>query len=67
MEDIDYTLKEILPANIEATLVSREKVVGPWSADHLCTVALKLPGNARFSWPEMSVDQAEAFKDLKMQ
>ena len=44
VEDIEYTLKEILPENIEATLVSRVKVVGPWSADHLCTVEMKLPG-----------------------
>ena len=30
MEDIDYTLKEILPENIETTLVLRVKVLGPW-------------------------------------
>ena len=65
-EDIDYTLNEILAEHIEATLVSRVKVIGPWSADHLCTVILKLPDNQRFSWPEMSVDQAEVFKDIKM-
>ena len=65
VEDIEYTLKEILPENIEATLVSRVKVVGPWSADHLCTVEMKLPGagDQRFSWPEMSVNQADVSKD----
>ena len=31
-EDIEYTLKEIFSEDIEATLVSRVKMIGPWSA-----------------------------------
>ena len=68
-EDIDYTLREIFPVEMEAKLTSRVKAphYGPRSADHLCSVQIKLPDDQRFSWPEMMADQAEVFKDLALQ
>ena len=68
-EDIDYTLEEIFPAEMEAKLTSRVKAphYGPRSADHLCSVKIKLPNDQRFSWPEMLADQAEVFKNLAVQ
>ena len=68
-DDIDYTLREIFPEEMEARLTSRVKAphYGPRSADHICSVQIKLPDNQRFSWPEMLADQAEVFKDLAVQ
>ena len=68
-DDIVYTLEEIFPAEMEPKLTSRVKAphYGPKSADHICSVQIKLPDNRSFSWPEMLADQAEVFKDLAVQ
>ena len=63
-EDIIYTLDEILTDEIETQLKSRVRLYGPRSAAHLCTVVIKLPPEKTFTWPEMTSDQAEVFKDL---
>ena len=62
--DIMYTLGEIFPADVETKLVSRVKYVGPWSADHLCTIEIKFPAPQYFSWPRMNRTQEEVIKDL---
>ena len=66
IEDIEYTLREIFP-NIETNLLSRVKLIGPWSADHLCTLEIHLPDSQNFSWPEMSRVQAEVLTDIQKQ
>ena len=76
LEDIEYTLREIFPEDVKARpglvkaiLMSRVKVIGrgPRSADHICTLRLELPGPQIFSWPAMTRDQAEVFKDIQKQ
>ena len=66
-EDIEITLREIFPEEIETKLILQEKITGPWSGDHLCSVQVKLPDARMFSWPKMLADQAQVFKDIKMQ
>ena len=66
LEDINYTLREIFP-HMEMNLLSRVKMIGPWSADHLCTLEINpdLPVLENFSWPEMSRVQVEVIKDIQ--
>ena len=66
IEDVEYTLREIFP-NIETNLLSRVKLIGPWSADHLCTLEIHLPDSQNFAWPEMSRVQAEVLTDIQKQ
>ena len=66
LEDIEYTLRELFP-KVETNLLSRVKLVGPWSADHLCTLEINLPDSQNFSWPQMSRVQAEVCKDIQRQ
>ena len=66
LEDIEYTLREIFP-NLEANLLSRVKIIVPWSADHLCTLEINLPDGQNLSWPEMSKVQLEVLKDIQKQ
>ena len=63
-EDIEYSLSELLPENVTATLVSRERV-RPRSADHLCTVVLKLVEGQNFTWPTMKPSDAEVLREIK--
>ena len=67
LDDIEYTLREIFPEEVKTNLVSRVKTMGPWNADHFCTVQIELPVPVHFSWPVMIRDQAEVFKDLQKQ
>ena len=66
VEDIQYTLREIFP-HVETNLLARVKLIGPWSADHLCTVEILLPDAQNFSWPEMSRVQAEVLMNIQKQ
>ena len=61
-EDIEYSLQEIFQES--ATLVSRV-ALRPRSAEHLCTVEIKLGDCEHFSWPNMREDQIEVFTDLQ--
>ena len=63
-EDVEYTIKEIFPENIGTRIISNEKVGDRFSADHLFSVLIELPDDRRFSWPQMSADQAVVFKDV---
>ena len=63
LEDIEYTVREIFP-DVETNLLSRVKLIGPWSADHLCTLEINL-SSENFSWPELSRCQKEVLKDIQ--
>ena len=66
-EDIEYTLKEIFPSEIETLLTSRVRIGGLRSADHLCTLQIKLPPDRKkIVWPTMTPSQAEVFKNIVM-
>ena len=64
VEDIKYTLEEIFPADVKTELVSRVRTLEPRSADHLCTIKIKLPAPQYFLWPEMNRIQEEVITDL---
>ena len=66
-EDVEYTLEEIFPEEIRTTILSHKKVGDRLSADRLFSVLIQLPDDRRFSWPEMSADQAVVFKNVQMQ
>ena len=63
-EDIMYTLEEIFPSDVETKLVSRVRTMEPRSADHLCTIRIKLAAPQHFIWPGMNRIQEEVIKDL---
>ena len=66
-EDILYTVKEILPIEVKAHLTSRVRIGGLRSADHLCTLLVKLPPDRKtFNWPKMTPSQAEVLKNLDL-
>ena len=52
-EDVEYTLKEIIPEDVEAELVSMVRIGGLQSADHLCNLVMKIPPDKNFTWPSM--------------
>ena len=58
-----YTLEEIFPGS-KVEMVSRVKVGGTLSADHLCSVQIE-QDTGNFCWPQMNSDQAVVFKDIK--
>ena len=66
-EDILYSFSEIFPEDIVTsyTLLSRDRVGR--TADHDCTVELKLAaGQTRdFSWPKMTPWHADVFCEIK--
>ena len=64
-EDIEYTIKEVIPVNIETKIVSVVIIGGLQSADQLCTLLIKMPPEKNFVWPVMSQSQSEVIKDLK--
>ena len=64
-KDIKYTLKEFIPESVETDLVSMVRIGGLQSADHLCTLLIKIPTDRNFIWPAMSITQKEVIKDLK--
>ena len=65
-EDILYTLEEIFPQReVICSLESRVRVE-PLSAEHLCTIAVKVIDKGRsLSWPKMEADQAVVFQEIK--
>ena len=64
-EDIEYTLEEIFPREIEVNFEYGDKVGGNWTADRLCKVTIS--GHKIYSWPDMTRSQAVVFKDITMQ
>ena len=64
-EDIEYTLKEVIPVDIETKLISVVRIGGLKSADQLCTLQIKMPPEKKFIWPVMNQSQSEVIKDLK--
>jgi hypothetical protein len=64
-EDIEYTIKELIPEDVDTTLVSVVRIGGLQSADQLCTLLIKMPPEKNFIWPIMSKSQSEVIKDLK--
>ena len=64
-EDIQYTLQEFIPENVDTELVSVVRIGGLQSADQLCTVVIKMPPDRNFTWPAMSKLQSDVIKDLK--
>ena len=64
-EDIDYTIKEVIPEEIETTLASVVRIGGLHSADQLCTLRIKVPPEKTFIWPVMTNSQSEVIKKLK--
>ena len=65
-EDIEYTLQEFLPEDVETKCVSLARIGGIQSADQLCTLSIKMPPDKNFTWPTMSTSQLEVIKDLKI-
>jgi hypothetical protein len=63
-EDIEYTMKELIPEEIEAKLVSVVRIGGLQSADQLCTLRIKMPPEKTFIWPLMTDSQSEVIKKL---
>ena len=64
-EDIAYTIKEVIPVDIETKLISVVRIGGLKSADQLCTLQIKMPQEKKFIWPVMNQSQSEVIKDLK--
>ena len=64
-EDIEYTIEEVIPEDIETKMVSVVRIGGLQSADQLCTLLIKMPPEKKFVWPVMSQSQSEVIKDLK--
>ena len=62
-DDILYTLEEIFLEN--SVQLEPLKQCQPRSADYLYSVAVKLSSSQESTWPNMSSDQAQVFKDLK--
>ena len=62
-DDIELTLNEIF-SEMGTDFLFRVKIGGARSADHLCTDPIRCSSDQRFSWPEMSSDQALVFKEL---
>ena len=63
-EDILYSLDEIFLDSMVTTLVKRVRST-PLSAEHLCTVEVKLASGQRsiFSWPDMDTVNSEVFRN----
>ena len=62
-DDILYTLEEIFLEN--SVQLEPLKQCQPRSADYLYSVAVKLSSSQESTWPDMSSDQSQVFKDLK--
>ena len=64
-EDVEYTLKEIIPEDVEIKLISVIRIGGLQSADQLCKLVVKIPPEKNFIWPRMSQSQSEVIKEIK--
>ena len=64
-EDIEYTVKEVIPEDVETKLVSAIRIGGLQSADQLCTLVVKIPPDKNFIWPRMSKSQSEVIREIK--
>ena len=53
-EDIEYTIQELIPVDIETKLVSVVRIGGLQRTDQLCTLQIKMPPEKNFIWPMMS-------------
>ena len=63
-EDIEYSLSKVLPEKAVPTLVSRVRI-GQQSADHLCTLEVKVVDGWTFVWPHMNEIEAEVLRELE--
>ena len=61
-EDIEYTIKELIPE--ETKLVSVVRIGGLQSADQLCTLQIKIPPEKNFIWPLMTNSQSEVIENI---
>ena len=64
-EDIEYTLKEVIPVDVEMELISVVRIGGLKSADQLCTLQIRMPPEKKFIWPVMSQSQTGVIKALQ--
>ena len=66
-EDVEYTLEEVFPKDVETKILSCKKLGDRSSADHLFSVLIQLPDDRKFSWSDMYADQALVIKNVQMQ
>jgi hypothetical protein len=64
-EDVEYTLKEIIPEDVEIKLVSVIRIGGLQRADQLCKLVVKMPPEKNVIWPRMTQSQSEVIKEIK--
>ena len=64
-EDIEYTIREVIPDDVEAKLASVVRIGGLQSAVQLCTLMIKMPPDKNFIWPMMTKSQSEVIKEIK--
>jgi hypothetical protein len=64
-EDIEYTIEEVMPEDVETKLVSVARIGGFQSADQLCKLLIKIPPGKNFIWPMMTNSQSEVIKEIK--
>ena len=62
-EDIEYSIRKILPEDAVCTLVSRARI--GWTADHLCVLELEEVDHENFVWPEMNSSDEEVLRELE--
>ena len=67
-DDVEYTIKEMFPQSEEVEIVSKLKLKDETlSAERFFKVRIKLPPEAKFSWPVMTKTQLEVLKNLRME
>ena len=58
MNYIEYTIKEVIPEDVEAKLASIVRIGALLSAEQLCTLVIKMPPDKNLIWPMMTKSQA---------
>ena len=64
-EDIEYTIKEVIPVDVKTKIVSVVRIGGLQSADQLCTLVVKQAPEKNFVWSVMSQSQSEVIRNLR--
>ena len=62
-EDIEYSIRKILPEDAVSSLVSRARI--GWTADHLCVLELEEVDHENFVWPDMNSSDEEVLRELE--
>ena len=62
-EDIEYSIRKILPEDAVSSLVSRDRI--GWTADHLCVLELEEVDHENFVWPDMNSSDEEVLRELE--